>query len=666
MGIPVTLLGVIFLLPAFGAYLDSIALAAMIIVLGIIVDDGIIIAENVQRHRERGAPPLKAAVEGIREVFAPVVTTILTTFLAFAPMFFMTGIMGSFIFIIPLVISLALFVSLFEAIVALPAHLTMGLKNSGGEGKTKRGWFHICNEPCRKAEMLIVKFRYIFTTLFFVVLAAILWYASGHMKFELFPSSMAEQFNILVELPRGSSLASSSDKLREVERIVSELPSQELDSYVSRIGTQEVFPAAGYPPGENENWAFVTVNLTPYTQRDRMANDIVEFLRKRTDSLKGFEEISYLIEAGGPPVGKAITMRIVGGDDSLRTHLADSVVTFLNSLPDVTDIVRDDKAGKDQVEVKIDYDELSRLGLTVADVAQNMRTAYDGEVVTSVRYGDEDVDFRVLLQEQARKGPEFLAQLQIPNKNNRLVKLSNAAQFVIGEGPSNFFHFDNERTVTITGDVAKDGMTGLEVTRLVVDHFDLAADWPGVQFSIGGEAEQTEESMQSLYMAFVIAVVAIYFLLILLFNSTTQPLVVLSAIPFGIMGVLVTFILHGEPLGFVAMLGIIGLMGVLVNDSLVLVNHINGLRTKHPDKSLQEIIAQGATDRFRAVILTSLTTVAGLLPLAYGVGGSDPYMAPMALALSYGLLFATPITMVLVPSLYMIGNDIGRLLGRRH
>ena len=667
MGIPVALLGVIFLMPVFGVFLDSISLAAMIIVIGIIVDDGIIIAENIQRHRENGDPPLVAAVEGIREVFGPVLTTILTTFLAFAPMFFMTGTMGKMVFVIPLVISLALFISLFEAIVALPAHLIKGFRRSpeGSVIPPRRNWFDLLRDPFHRVELRILRFRYAFVGLFVLLLAGSVWFAATFMKFELFPSSMSNLLNILIELPAGTSLQATSDKLKEIEELVSGLPDDELESFVTRIGTQEVAKGPEFPPGENENWAFVTVNLTPFTERSRNADEIVEDLRQKTDELEGYDKILYHIAAGGPPVGKPITHRVVGSNDGLRTQLADSVEAFLGTLAGVKDIDRNDKVGKDQVEIKINYDKLSRLDLTVADVAQNVRIAYDGEVVTSVRYGDEDVDFRVLLQEKARRRPQYLGELLIPNRQGRLIPLKEVAWLKTGPGPSNYYHYDEKRAITITADITKGETTALEATQAVMNRFHLDKDWPGMRFVVGGEAQETEESMLSLFKAFVLAVVGVYFLLILLFSSSTQPLMVMSAIPFGIMGVIVTFALHGEPLGFVAMLGVIGLGGVLVNDSLVLVNHINRLRRQRPDESIMKLVAEGTSDRLRAIVLTSLTTVVGLLPLAYGIGGTDPYMAPMALALAYGLLFATPITLVLVPCLYVIGHDLGRIFRKR-
>ncbi|MBN2225918.1 MAG: efflux RND transporter permease subunit [candidate division Zixibacteria bacterium] len=657
LGIPVVLLGIIFLLPVTGAYLDIIALAAMIQVIGIIVDDGIIVGENIVRRRERGDPPLVAASEGIREVFRPVMTTILTTFLAFAPMFFMSGVFGEFVVSIPLVISLAVFISAFELVIALPAHLMPGLKRiQPGNKKGGRHWFDGIRRLFQKYMYYVLKARYAFLALSIALFFGTMYYTATHMKFVLFPSTASDNFNIYLELPVGSSMQKTVDKTREIEQFILELPQQEIASFSSRIGTH-----GERQPGEYEHWALIKVNLVPYARRDRTAAQIIESLRPRTDSLGGFEKLLYNVEAGGPPVGSPVTIRVVGSDDRMRRTLTDSLVTFLESIDGVTDIDRNDKLGKMQIQLDIDYDRLARLGLTVADVAATARIAYDGQVVTSVRYGEEDVDFRVIFNRSARTNPATLGNLLIPNDQGRLIRLSEVATFNSGPGPSSYYHYDRERTTTVTGDIVKGKATPLEVTSAAVAHFDLDRDWPGMRMVIGGEAEETAESFRSLFIAFIIAVIGIYFILILLFNSATQPLMVMVAIPFGLIAVVIAFALHGEPLGFLAMMGLIGLTGVVVNDSLVMVDHINQLRKAHPTMPILDVVAQGAANRLRAIIMTTLTTVVGLIPLAYGIGGSDPFIAPMALALGYGLLFATPLTLILVPCLYTIRTDIFRL-----
>ncbi|MFC1481679.1 efflux RND transporter permease subunit [Candidatus Neomarinimicrobiota bacterium] len=651
MGIPVSLLGVIFLLPQVGIYLDTITLTGMILVIGIIVDDAIIIAENIAAHRDKGEEPLEAAVNGISEVFSPVLTTVLTTFLVFAPMFFMPGIFGKYVAVIPMAISLALFVSLFEVMVALPAHLVPGLRRKTGT-TAGRSWFQALRVKYRRFVERFLRFRYLLLVLFMGVLIGSVGYAGKFMKFIMFPSEMATSFYVLIETPTGTSLKATSETVRKVEELIASIPDQELESYVSRIGTNVMINA------ESENYAGMTVSLAPYAERERTADEIVEELRQKAEGIEGIADIVFFVNTGGPPIGKPINVKIVGSNDDMRTRLADSVETFLNGQDGVKDVSRDDKAGKEQVEIKIDYLRLSRLGLTVADVAQNVRLAYDGEVVTSVRYGDEDVDFRVLMSRSGRQKLDYLNELKIPNREGRLIPLGDVAALVTGPGASDFRHYNSDRTVTVNADVDQNIITALGANEALTSHFNLDRDWPGMQFLKGGEVVETEESVGGLMRTLLIALVGIYFLLVLLFNSLTQPFLVMIAIPFGISGVIIAFALHGQPMSFTAMMGVIGLSGVVVNDSLVLVSHINTLIKEQGRDNLISLVAEGTSDRLRAVIMTTLTTVVGLLPLAYGLGGTDAFMAPMALALGYGLLFATPLTLVLVPCLFIAGNDL--------
>ena len=659
LGIPVALLGTIFLLPIFGMYLDTITLSGMILVIGIIVDDAIIIAENISTRREKGDEPLEAAVNGLSEVFLPVLTTILTTFLVFAPMFFMPGVFGKYIVPIPLAISIALFVSLLEVVIALPAHLVPGMKKRKVQS-TGRTWFRNLSGHYRKFIYSALRFRYLLIIGFVFLLGISIWYAGNYMKFIMFPSDTADSFHIGMELPIGTPLKITAEKIRTIEDVVKELPDQELASFSTRIGRNPFIDA------ESENYATLSITLSPYTERDRTAAEIVETLRSITDEIQGHGEIIYLIETGGPPVGKPVSLNIVGSDDILRTSLADSVVAFLNTIDGVKDITRDDVSGKGQVEIQINYDNLSRLGLTVADVAQNVRIAYDGQVVTSVRYGDEDVEFRVLIDKQYRQKLNFLTEVLIPNQQGRLIPLKDVAQLQPGPGNADYRHYNGERTITIESDVDQDIITPVEVTDILMDNFNVDRDWPGIRMGAGGELFETEKSMAGLFRTLMIALIGIFFLLVLLFNSLAQPFLVMAAIPFGITGVIAAFGFHGQPMSFMGVMGIIGLSGVVVNDSLVLVSHINDLkRKKIQDTTIRQIVAEGTADRLRAIILTTLSTVVALLPLAYGLGGTAAFMQPMAMSLGWGLLFATPLTLILVPSLFLVGQDMSGLIKRK-
>ncbi len=661
MGIPVTLLGTIFLLPVFGAYLDSIALGAMILVIGIVVDDGIVVAENIWMHREHGMTPLDAAVEGMTSVFKPVITTILTTALAFSPMFFMTGMLGDFIFVIPLVVVLALMVSFGELVIALPAHVISGVKQERHSRIEKRTILNFDKARNTFSRLLrrLLRWRYAVIAISATVLVSAFWYAGRYMDYVLFPTQTADAFYMLAELPTGSSLDHTSNVTSRLEALVEKLPEGEVDSYVTRIGTH-----GNFNMGENEHWAYVGVYLKPYATRDRNADQIVEDLRSKGKEIVEISRLNFAIESGGPPVGRPITMRVVGSDDEMRTQLADLVEGKLAQVEGVKDIDRDDKKGKQQINVDLDYIMLADSGLTVSDIARNVRLAFDGEVVTSVRYGDEDVDFRVLFEESSRSSQDSLSDLVIPNATGDFVRLEEVARFNAGSGPSNVYHFDNERAITISADVSKDLVTPLNATAKTMEGINLDSDWPGMRIVIGGEAEESTDSMGSLVVAFVAAAVGIYVLLLLLFNSIWQPMLVMIAIPFGLVGVILAFGLHQQAVGFLAMLGVVGLAGILVNDSLILVNLVNSKKSMNPDLPGGQLVVDAAVSRLRPIVLTSITTVAGLLPMAYGLGGSDPFSAPMALAMGYGILFATPITLVLIPCLLMVHEDANNAIER--
>lgn len=657
LGIPVTLLGVVFLLPLWDANLDTVTMTGFMLVIGIIVDDAIIIGEQIFSRFQKGHSPVEASILGIQDVFWPVVTTLVTTFMAFAPMFFMPGIMGKFTFYIPLVITLAIVVSMLEVVVALPAHLGQSLQrlksrhitvdaasqHHGRYFEKIKSVFESCLRSC-----LVYPKTFVLLTL--VVFVATLGFAFKHMEFVLFPSKGADLFFIQAELPIGTSLQATSEKIREIEHLLDQMSEAELDSYVTKIGSL----SDNFGVMEGENYTTIWVSLTPYGSRQRTADQIVASLREQSKTFEGYEKLLFRVENGGPPVGRSVTVRVVSIDDALRKACVNDLEQFLATLPGVFDIDRNDKIGKNQIEVHLDFEKCARLGLTVSDVATYIRIAFDGEIVTNVRYGDEDVNYRVVLEEDARSDFEFLKQLTIPNSEGKLIPLGQVAAFKEGPGISHFFHYNGDRAITLTADLDKELNSTLKIQKAVEEFFATQDRYHHIRVFFGGEAEETNESMEALMISFLFAVIGIYFVLILLFNSLKQPFMVMMAMPFGLMGVIWTFALHQEALGYLAMMGVIGLMGVVVNDSLVLVNRINEIKSESPQTPLFEVVVLGTTDRLRAVIMTTLTTVMGLLPLAYGIGGQDPFMSPMALSLGWGLLLATPLTLILIPCMYLI------------
>ena len=663
LGIPVSVMGVFFLMPPFDMTINILSLLALIIVIGIIVDDGIIIAENIAKKQEAGLSPIEASVAGISDVFKPVITTIFTTIIAFSPMFFMSGIMGKFVYQIPLVITIALLISMVEVIIALPSHIasTKPLSLSSVE-TSKRHQF--IKRLRTKYETLLnhwLQKKYTLAAGFAIVFIGSLIFAKLFMNFVLFPKSNAVQFYVRVEAPAGTSLTQTSESMVPIEQEILKLPKNELLAFTTRVG----MTGDSYFMMEQENVGIILVDLVPFTGRDRNAQEIMEEIKSKTENTPGFTKISFQVESGGPPVGKAISIQVIAEDDETRDLVSTRIYDFVESTEGVLSVERSDRKQKQQLNINFDYESISRLGLDIASIQNTIRTAFSGSVASTLRMGDEDINFMVKFSKKDRRDLEKLSTLRIPNNQNRLISLGDISTFNYTDGSPNYYHYNGDRSTTISGDIDSDIITSRKLTDLVSETFNSDA-YPDVTFIFGGETEETNESVQGLLRSFVAALIGIFFLLVLLFNSFWQPFMVILTVPFGLIGVIIAFALHGEDLGFISMIGTIGLIGVVVNDSLVLVNHLNDMTRSTSDKqSFIKQVVIGSGDRFRPILITSFSTVAGLLPLAYGLGGSDPFIAPMALAIGYGLLFSTPLTLFLLPALYVIFDDIYRYIQQK-
>ncbi len=659
LGIPVAVLGVFFLMPAFNITINIISLLALIIVIGIIVDDGIIIAESIAKFKEQGLSKIDASVHGIQQVFLPVFTTILTTIIAFSPLFFMSGIMGKFIFQIPQVITIALIISLIEIVIALPSHIASGPDKP--KSSTTPNWRHSLIQKSRNKYEQILHIclirRYRLLLGFIAAFIGTIFFALNVMNFVLFPESNAVSFFIRADAPPGTPLEETSKLIMPIEAAILDLPNSELQSLTTRVGMsgrESSFLV------EADNVSMIFVDLVPFTNRKRSARDIMKSIKEKTENTPGFDKITYQVEAGGPPVGQAVSIRVISDDNKLRETISDQVYEFTSGITGVQSLERTDTRSKSEAHIQFDYQALSDLNVNVADVHNTIRTAFNGFKAGSLKIDDEDINFVIELNDNEKQSFSTLTQLSVPNRTGQLIPLKHLLSITKKEGSATLIHIDGKRTTSIYGDIDKKRITSTKVMEQVKSKFS-SDKINGAQLEFGGESQETNESVQNLIRSFVLALLGIFFLLILLFNSLFQPFMVLLTIPFGLIGVIIAFALHGQDLGFISMIGTIGLTGVVVNDSLVLVNHLNKKQALMTTKdSLINIVTLGSGDRFRPILITSCTTVAGLLPLAYGLGGSDPFIAPMALAIGYGLLFSTPLTLFLLPALYLIFNDISK------
>lgn len=641
LSLPVTLLGAILLLSIFGETINLISLAAMILVLGLVVDDSIIIAESIHHFVEKEGRNIQSIVKGFKRVITPVITTILTTIMSFSSMFLMTGTMGKFIYIIPLVVIFALTLSLLEITFALPAHLSSNTNK-------KITWFQKYEIKFEVLLNKILKFRYKIVFAFIGLFIASIVLVITSMKFTLFPSISADKINLVVELPLGTSLKKSEAIITKVDAIIMKTIGKNLDSLSSEIG---------------KNYAHLTnsqIILIPANSRKLTAKDIIKQLKKDTKNIEGVKKILFKIRRPGPPTGEDIEIYLIGGSNANRNNAAKTLSTILENIKGVSNVDRDDKLGRKRIAVKLDIAKIQELNIDYSAISQYLKASFNGVEITTMRGIEDDVYFRLYLGGDTNN-ETIIKKIKIANRNNQLIPMSRFSTIKSIDGEPDYHHYQGQRSIQISAVIDDKQTTSREVMTQALSKLDIKNTFPDVQLNNKGGSEEEQSSMKSFIKAFLLSIIGIYLLLMVLFNSYSQPMMVLIAIPFGVIGVIWAFFFHNEPLSFFSVLGFLALIGVVVNDSLVLVHHLNQ-KQKELGQEIMSIalVAQGAKERLRAVVLTTLTTLGGILPLAYGWGGTDFLLQPMAMSLGYGLVFASVMTLVLLPCFYLINLDVQR------
>ena len=733
LGIPFAVAVTFLLMPLLGITLNLISMFGLIIVVGMLVDDAIVICDNVYRHYEEGRPLKEAVVTGTAEVVAPVLAAVLTTVFSFAPLLFASGIFGKFLFSIPVMVILALSVSLIEAFFILPAHIfeaergpdrrarAKGLASESPRGraastpevptptgfgagfkrlldrmqgsrvprstglKEESPWFHRFREQTYEPFIAKVLERpYRVVTAFLLVLVVVVALQVAFGRFKLFPSAI-DAFLVKVTAPPGFTKSETARFVQAIEHEVRRLPTEDLENTTSRIGISQKDPNDPFTR-RGSRYGQVIAYLTPEVNRKRKTAEIIREMKSRTayllqtaqqERLKteqgivprpareappDFQSLGGRLTgleidtiAGGPPVGKPVAVRLTGDDLGALEKMATEYAAILRSIPGAQDVTTDAEDASDEIRLRVNEARASEAGVSVARVAAAVYAAIDGTVATSIRRADEEVDVRVRFEEHGYRAEQILNRVHILNGVGNLVPLSALAVYEPVKGRAVISHYNGRRLVTVTANVDEKVISSaganLELARRAAA---LPGKFPGVAVSLGGEYQDTQDSLSSLLFAFIAGICLNFILLAGLFRSLVQPLVVLSAVPMSFVGVFIAFLLHREPLSFLSIMGVVGLAGVVVNDSIVLVDYANQLRREQPTADLKALLVQATSTRLRAVLLTTITTVLGLLPTAYGLGGFDPFLVPMALAFAWGLAFATSLTLILVPVLYYL------------
>ncbi len=668
MGIPIAMFLSFFVMSMMGITINLVSMLGLILVLGMLVDDGIIVSENVYRHVENGMDPVKAAVIGTSEVIAPVTITVLTTFAAFGPLLFMTDIIGKFIKEIPKVVIITLSASLIEAFIILPAHLADVIKyfKRGIIEHKEKPWFTRLKSSYTRFLTASLKGRYLVLLSMILLFIFSIWVAKTQVKFLLFAGEGIEYFLVRAEAKKGTPLEKMNAMLSKVEDKVAQIPKEELDSYRTYIGGIQS-DSRGFDPNakRGSHLGQITVFLTPLQKRNRTPQEIAAGLRKELKHIEGFEKLYTFIPKEGPPTGVAVEVGIKGENFEVMQKMAQPFVEYLKKREGVSDVNTSYDFGKKQLKVVVDEEKAKKYFLTVGQIAASVRNVFKGGVATTIKpdKAEEEIDVVVRFPESARSDLSIFDKILIPNSKGNLVKLKSVARVEKNEGVYLINHLDGKRVLYVTAQVDNKKATSLEVNRELQKKFKgLEDDYFGYSIKYSGEFEDQMKSRKNLITSYLFALFMIFILLVAMFRSLVQPFIVMCAIPFGIIGVVLAFWVHdmilpeGRPLNFFAMMGLVGLTGIVVNDSVVLVDFINRLRIKGKD-CRHSLIEAGQT-RLRPVIMTSITTIGGLVSVAYGIGGGDPFLKPMALAIVWGLVFSTVLTLIGIPCIDAIIDDI--------
>ncbi len=654
LGLPVALAGGIVAMAALGITINMLSLFSLIIVLGIIVDDAIVVVENCVRYAELGHPMHRAAVLGTAEVALPVVSATFTTISAFVPLLVMTGVMGRFFGIIPKVVAAALVASLIEALFVLPSHLA---DFGGVAGKRETPWLDVLRDRYARVLTWCLGRPARLVAGAFAVAGLVVALGATTLDRVLFADVDAWAVDVRIELPEGTRLAETGAVLAALEaQARGVVPPAIVKSWVRQAGfaTSEAFPRVG------SNHGMFRVNLVYGDQRETPSDEIVAALQDLAGRMVGPVATSVGTVEQKPPAGKPVAVEVYHDDPDQLVALHDEVIAALEATPGTRAISSGLEPGKAELRVRVDEERAARVGLSPRDVAGAVRLALDGGVAGTWR---DDGDVLDLVVDYAEPGsPADLARLQLPSPAG-FVALGSVAELTRERGPSVLRRADGTRRVRVSSDLDA-STTSTRVNQALEEHFaDVSQRYPGGRLVFGGEYEQTAESFASLFQAFWIALIAIYTILGVQFRSFSQPFVVLGAVPLCFVGVVIGLVVTASPFGMIAGIGVVALAGIVVNDSLVLVDFINGRRRR--GVPLLDAIVAGGRERLRPILLTTVTTVAGLLPLGLGWGGENPLLAPMATSVSWGLAFATGLTLIVVPCLYwLVDRAVLRVTGR--
>jgi multidrug efflux pump subunit AcrB len=663
MGMTASFIGGIMLLPVAGVSISMISMFAFLVVLGIVVDDAIVVGENIFEKRQQIRDPLKCAIEGARDISKPVIFSILTTVIAFVPLMFIPGETGKFWKPLPIVVIVVLLVSLLEALLILPSHLGhvrrkderrgLSLRIHNMQQGFARGFEWFVDKVYRRILDGALRFRYLVIVGSLVLFAIVGKYAtSAHMGLILMPEVSADEIEAGVRLPVGIT----PDQAAQVANEVTAATQRMFDEH----GLNEA--AEGIKTNvRGGSFIDVEIVMKPPNEREMTSEDVIALWREEIGDIAGVDQMTFQAESGPSGYRPDITVSLSANDTDVLAETSKLLVEKARGFEMTRDVNDDFNRGKSQLDFEL-LPEGRALGLTAAGVGQQVRDAFYGALGLRYLRGTNEVEVRVKLPLEERKELYNLEDLVIQTPDGTEVPLLEVVSVKSGDAFSRILRRDGRRVVNVTMDVEPKRATTQVLEALDKEVLpELRADYPGITWSFEGSNADMRESTEALWSGFGISMALIYVLLAVAFSSYVQPFIVLSAIPFGLVGAVAGHILLGFDLSLISLMGVIALSGVVVNDSIIMIDYANKRRA---EKSVFAAIHEAGLRRFRPILLTTMTTFGGLTPIIMEKSLQAQYLIPMAISLGFGIIFATAIILVLVPCLYLTLEELKIRLAR--
>ena len=654
ISIPFVLAGVFCVLAMTGETLNITVLLGVVISLGMLVDDAVVVVEGIDHHMQRGLDGISAVKTTIAEVAAPIISAVLTTIAAFLPLMLLPGVLGDFMRVVPLVVSIALAISLVKAFWILPSHVLEFQSDSARKSRVdvlrkstikrfRRYYTKLLLRVMRKQRLTYVGLGLLSST-------AVLLVVLGLVRVDFFATDFFRLFYVNVEMPAGTSLEKTSATLQQVEKIVhAQVKPNELRGVVNYAGQQSTDQGAfkGAERGQ------VFVSLLAAREGGRSVDDIIDGLRDELAAIPGPKNISFLRRRTGPPTAKAVSVKVRGDDiDEIRRAVI-ALEDILAKTPGVGDIANDDTTGGMELGLQLNPDTITRSGLNPADVARTVHLHADGEIVASMQHRGERLDVRVRAQPtQLQDIDDFLGNT-IGLEDGGSVPLGELLLHEERVTVSNIRRYNFRRAVTVEASLDAAITDTLTANGLISEGWQqIASQYPGVSLDFSGELDDIRESLGAMVVLFVLGLGLVYLILGTQFKSYSQPLIVLAAIPMAFIGVVFGLFISANPISLFTLYGTVALAGIAANDAIVLMSTAN--RSLDRGCSTTLAIVRAARRRFVPILITSITTMAGLFSLAIGLGGQSLTWGPVATAIVWGLGFSTLLTMFVVPLTFLI------------